>query len=225
MYIVIAGGGLFGQGLAGRLIEARHDVVVIERDRLVCEQISSKVGALAINGSATSIETLEDAGVGKAEVAVGALRNDAGNLAFAVLARSFEVPRVIVRMRSSQYESAYKLAGVFRAHNVSDMFIRQVALEIEQPSIHQVATFEDGKASIVVLKIPEGASVDGKTVEKIAADKGFPNECVLAGILKGEQEDFHIPRGPTQINSGDKVFLVADIENVRKAAEFLQRTR
>ena len=36
MYIVIAGAGLIGGGLAEELAAARHDVVVVERDRDVC---------------------------------------------------------------------------------------------------------------------------------------------------------------------------------------------
>jgi len=44
MYIVIAGAGLVGTGLARRLIESRHDVVVIDQDRAVCERIASGLG-------------------------------------------------------------------------------------------------------------------------------------------------------------------------------------
>ena len=68
MYIVIAGGGVFGQALAARLVANHHDVVVIERDKAVCELLSAKVGALAIQGTATNIDVLEDSGIERAEV-------------------------------------------------------------------------------------------------------------------------------------------------------------
>ena len=70
MYIVIAGGGLVGRDLAQALVAARHDVVVVEIDRAVCEHIYAKIGAVSINGNATSIDVLEDAGLNKADVAV-----------------------------------------------------------------------------------------------------------------------------------------------------------
>ena len=224
MYVVIAGGGLFGQGLAARLVEGRHDVVVVESDRAVCENVSSKVGALVLCGSATSIDVLEEAGIRKADVAVGAMPADADNLAFAVLARNFNVPRVITRMRDPQFESAYKLAGVSMAVNISEMFIRQLVVEIEQPSVRHVASFGKGHASIVVTRLPEGELADGKNVKDIANDEAFPAECVIAGIYREESEEFIFPRGPAELRAGDQVFLAAPTASVRKATQFLRRT-
>jgi len=225
VYIVIGGGGLFGRSLAGRLVEDRHDVVVVEVERSVCEQITASVGALAIRGGATDIDTLEEAGIRKADVAVGALRADADNLAFALLARNFDVPRVIARMGNPRYESAYRLAGVSRALNVSEMFIRQVVLEIEQPTIRQVASFGGGEAAIIVVVIPEGARVHGTTVKEIAQHKDFPNECVLAGIFREGKGEFVFPRGDAEVRSGDQVFLAAHTDNVQTAAMFLRKVK
>jgi len=224
MYIVIAGGGLLGRGLAARLVKGRHDVVVVDQNRSVCEHISSRVGALAIHGTATDIDLLEEAGIRKAEVAIGALPTDADNLAFGVLALNFDVPRVIARMRNPRYESAYKLAGVSRVLNVSDMLVRQLALEIEQPTLRQVAAFGEGKAAIVVVTIPEKARVHEKTVKEIAQDTDFPKDCVIAGIFREDVKKFVFPRGEAEVRSGDQVFLAADTDNVRKAAQFLHRT-
>jgi len=225
MYILIAGGGLLGQGLARRLVRARQDVVVVEQDRAVCEHISARIGALAIHGSATDIDILEEAGIKKTDVAVSALPFDADNLAFAVLARNFHVPRVIARMRNPRYESAYKLAGVSRVCNISDMFVDQLVLEIEQPSLRQVASFGDGKASIVVALIPEGALTDGMSVKEIAEAEGFPRECVIAGIYRREIQQFVFPRGAAHVRAGDQVFLAASADNIRQAVRFLRRTK
>jgi len=225
MYVVIAGGGMVGGSLARELVVNRHDVVVVEQERAVCERIASRIGALAINGIATEIEMLEQAGIEKADVAVGALPRDADNLAFALLAKNFQVPRIIARMRSQRYETAYKMAGVTRILNVGDLFVRQLVLEIEQPTLRQVASFGGGKASIVVARIPEGALVNGETVEQIVKHDEFPSECVVAGIFREEKEEFIFPRGGIEVRSGDQVFLTANIGDVQKAAGFLQRTK
>jgi trk system potassium uptake protein TrkA len=227
MYVVIAGGGVLGGSLARSLVEGRHDVVVIERDQEICQSVSSRIGALVINGSATDIEVLEEAGIEKADVAVGALPTDADNLSFIVLARNFDVPRILARMRAPRYEAAYRLAGASRCINVGGFFVNQLVLEIEQPTLHQVAAFGEGKASIVVAAVPEGSLAHGKMVQEIAADAGFPRECVIAGIYRREEdeEDFIFPRGGIEIHEGDQVFLASNSENVRKAAEYLQRTK
>jgi len=224
MYVVIAGGGLVGRGVAQMLVENRHDVVVIEREQSVCENITARIGALAIRGTATDIDILEDAGIRRAEVAVGTMPVDADNLAFSVLARNFGVPRILARMRNPRYEAAYTTAGVTRILNVRDIFVQQLVLEVEQPELHQVATFGEGKAAIVVARIPQGAVVHGKTVQEIAQSKEFPTECIIAGVFRPETDTFVIPRGSARVNSGDQVFLVAETSNIRKAGNYLLKT-
>jgi len=221
MYIVIAGGGLVGRGLARKLISNRHDVVVIDRDREVCEYLYSKLGAVAINGSATSIEVLEDASIKKADVAVSLMRHDADNLAFCVLAKYFEVPRVIVRMRNSKYEPSYRMAGAAATISITDTFARELALEVEHPDIEQVASLGRGKASLVIAQIPKDSPVEGKTITEITKKRRFPDNCVIAGIFRSETEEFVFPRGSVALRVGDRVFLAATTEDVQKAAECL----
>jgi len=223
MYVVIAGAGLVGASLAGRLADAHHDVVIIDNDKDVCEQLASSVAALVLHGNATDIDVLEQAGVEKADVAVSTMRSDADNLAFALLAKSFDVSRIIARMRDPRYEGAYKRAGVAATSHIVDVFVNQLLLEIDEPHLRQIAVFGAGNASIVVDSVPPGASVSGKTVSEIAADPAFPSECVITGIYRRDTSDFVIPRGSAEVREGDRVFLVAARADLRKASKFLHR--
>jgi len=223
MYIVIAGAGLVGRGLAEQLVKARHDVVIIDKDREVCEWVASRLGAMALCGGATSIDILRQAGIDRADVAICTMRADADNLAFAVLAKSFGVQRVIARLRNPEYEGAYRLAGVNTTVHVANVFASQLLLEIEEPHVRQVYSFGAGQASIVVDTVPDGAAVSGKTVSEVGADADFPDECVITGIYRPETQTFIIPRGRAQILSGDRVFLVAAHANLRHASKYLHR--
>lgn len=223
MYIVIAGAGLVGLGLAERLVEARHDVVVIDEDKAVCERLAARLGALVVNGSATNIDVLDQAGLDRADVAAATMRVDADNLSFSLLAKSFNVPHVIARMRNPRYASAYEQAGVAATVRVVDVFVNQLLLQIEEPHLRQIATFGPGKASIVVDTVADGVAAAGKTVSEIAAADAFPDECVITGIYRPGTQDFIIPRGSAQILAGDRVFLVAVHGNLRKASRFLHR--
>ena len=223
MYVIIAGGGLVGSSLAGRLADSHHDVVVIDSDKGVCERLASSIGALVVHGTATDIDILEQAGVRKADVAVSTMRSDADNLAFALLAKSFDVPRIIARMRNPRYESAYRKAGVSATSHIVDVFVNQLLLEIDEPHMRQIAVFGAGQASIVVDTVPEGAAVSGKCVSDIAADPSFPSQCVITGIYRRESQELVIPRGDAEIRGGDRVFLVAARSNLKKASKFLHR--
>jgi trk system potassium uptake protein TrkA len=225
MYIVIAGAGLVGGTLAERLAAARHDVVVIDQDKAVCERIASGLGVLVVCGEATDVEVLEQAGMRRADVAVATMRVDADNLGFTVLAKSYAVPIVIARMRNPRYESAYKQAGVTATSHIVDVFVNQILLEIDEPHLRQVATFGAGQAAIVVDTIPEDAAVSGESVSQIAAAPGFPSECVITGIYRPGTQEFVIPRGAAEVRGGDRVFLVARRSDLRKASKFLHRRR
>ena len=221
MRVVIAGAGMVGTGLARRLMEGKHDVVVIDADRETCERIYSQLGVSTIHGSATSIAVLEDAEFNRAECAAGTMRADADNLCFAVLARHMKVPQIIVRMRDPAYEEAYKLAGATRVLNIVDLYINQFTWEVEQPSMREVAAFGEGRASIVFVRVPDESRAAGLTIEQIARNADFPTDCVIVGILRADTGQFIIPRGHVTVQAGDRVYLAANTTEIRKAARWL----
>ena len=221
MRVVIAGAGRVGQGLAERLVRNKHDVVIVDSDREVCEQVYAEIGVGAIHGSATSISVLEDAELHKADCAVSLMRNDSDNLCFAVLANSLGVPRIVVRMRDPKYQEAYQLAGATKIISIIDLFVSRLLLEIEEPTLTELAPLGAGRASIFMLRIPESSPAAGKTIEEIARNPEFPDQSVIAGIYRPDGEEFIIPRGQAAIKAGDQVFLVANTEDIRKASRCL----
>jgi len=221
MYILIAGGGMVGGGLARRLIENKHDVVLIEPNKDICDQLYAETGVLAVNGSATRIKVLRDANISKADIVVAATGNDADNLACAVLAKSLGVPQIIVRMRNPDYENAYKVVGVNTVFRVTDLMINQMMMEIEKPEVRRITTIGSGRADIFVVVVPTAAKVAGKSVQDIAESRDFPSQCTFIAVYNKEREEFSIPRGKQIINEGDELFLISTAENIKKASDFL----
>lgn len=221
MYIVIAGIGTVGEGIAAKLAENRHDVVAIDVRREACDELAARHGVVAVYGSATDIGVLEDADLPRADIAVALMKNDADNLAFVLLAKHFEVPRIIVRMRDSRYRTAYEKAGATNIINPAEIFVDNMILDIEQPDFVRVAMLGEGKASIVILKIPPGSRADGKSIAEITREEDFPKDCVVAGIYRSNTNELIIPRGDRKLEIGDSIFLVADVKDIRRAASYL----
>lgn len=221
MYIVIAGIGLVGGELARRLAENKHDVVVIDSSREVCEKIYSDIGVVAITGNVAQIETLNDAGIAKADVFVAATGSDTDNLAGAILAKSLGVQQIIVRMRNPSYESAYKLAGVTSITRVTDLMVNQMIVEIEKPKVRKVMTIGGGKADIYSVIIPKGAAVAGQTVQSIAKSPKFPPDCVFIAVYDRETKELSIPRGSQIINEKDEILMISPAEDIKKVTDFL----
>lgn len=224
MYIIIAGGGIVGRNLT-KALSKNHDIVVIDKDKTTCEQIYSRYGAVAINGDATTIRTVSDAGIEGCDYALAVMPKDSDNLIFALLAKNFGVKNIFVRMRDPEYEDAYRLAGATNIGGTVQMTVKKFVWDIENPEIRRVISFHDGKAEICIVTIPENSGISGKTVSQIVANEKFPKECLVAGIFDQNRDELIIPRGDTPISSGNQVFLVANRENVTKAFQILRKKR
>jgi trk system potassium uptake protein TrkA len=220
MFIVIGGAGMVGGGLAEQLALNKHDVVVIDSKKEVCQDLTARTGVVAVFGSATDADVLEQAGIKKADVAVGAMRLDGDNLAFTLLARRYGVTRIYTRIRKRSNQPAFDLAGVTKTLAITDIFLNRMILEIERPNLQHVATFGEGQANIVILRVLEGALAADKTVAELTQMKDFPSDCVIAGIFREVTGDFIFPRGNQKFRDDDQVFVAAGVEAVRKAAEF-----
>jgi len=127
MYIIIGGGGIAGGALARDLIDHKHSVVVVEPDREACETLYAQTGAVTVTGSALDINVLDEAGIGRADVAIAAMYRDVDNLTFSLLARSRRVPRIIAKMRDPSYRDAFEAAGVTTICDVVGMLRRKVS--------------------------------------------------------------------------------------------------
>lgn len=220
MYIIVAGGGVVGSTITSKLVRD-HDVVVIDEKQSVAEKIYSKYGAVSVVGNATNIDVLKDAGIEKADVAIGVMDTDSNNLTFTLLAKNFGVEKVLVRMRHPEYEDAYQMAGATNIGAVNEMLVDNFVIDIEEPNIRKVISIGEGSAEVSIVTLPDDFKRNGNTVSEIVNNEGFPNECVIAGIFDQDSHKLRIPRGNTKLYRNDQIFLVATNENMEKAADFL----
>jgi trk system potassium uptake protein TrkA len=219
MRILIAGAGVAGRRLAGRLSAGRHDISIIDLNRELCEAVSTELGVVAICGNATDINTLESAEIGRVDVAVALMATNADNLAFSLLASGAGVERVIARMPNPKYRAAYERAGVTSIVDVVGLFLERLMLEIEHPSVHQVASIADGQGAIVWVTVAENAAACGKPLDEIRADRRFPHGCAVSGLIRSDGDRFLLPTGRDRLLAGDGVLLVGTIEGLTRGAE------
>ncbi len=221
MYIVVAGGGMVGGELARRLMESKHDVVLVDSSSEVCSKMYAETGVVAIHGSATRVEVLKEAGLAKADAVVAASGDDASNLVAAILARSMGVPQIVVRMRNADYEEAFKLAGVSALVRTTDLMINQMLVEIEHPEVRKITTIGGGRANIFMVVVPNDARVAGKSISEITGNSDFPSDCIFVAVYNQQSEAFSIPRGGQVINEGDELFLISTAERIKEVVDFV----
>lgn len=221
MYIIIAGGGQVGSELANQLVQQKHDVIVIEKDKNRCDKIYSQTGAVVINGGVTSIEILKEAGIEKAEICIAATEQDTDNLSFSLLCKSFDVPRIIARLRNPEYERSYKVAGVNSIVRVTDILVDQIITELEERKVKKIASIGKSDANIYKMVLSERSILHGKTVLEVTKISGFPKNLVFVAIGKVDNNSFIIPHGDTKIEAMQELIFICRREYLDQAVQIL----
>ena len=113
-YIIIIGCGRLGSFLANRLSSEGDSVVVVDVnsnafDALTADQFSG----FKIEGDATELAVLKQAKIDKADVVIGATHDENVNIMAAQIAKkSFNVPKVFIRILDPNKESFCKTIGI-----------------------------------------------------------------------------------------------------------------
>ncbi len=221
MYVVIAGGGLVGGELARKLLANKHDVVVIDSERGICDKLYTEMGLVAVCGCAGRIDVLQEAGIDKADIVVAATPEDSDNLACAILAKSMDVPQIIVRMRNPDYKNAYSYAGVSAVVGVTDLMVDQIIMKIENPKVQRVATIGNGAVNIFLVTLPESARVSGMTIRDLAKDSKLPQACVFIAVYSRKKDQLSRMVSDHVFGEGDEILLTAPVNDIKRVIDVL----
>ena len=122
MDIVIIGAGFTGVQLAKRLISEKNEVVLIDNDEETVRHASNSLDCSVIHADGNSLETLEDAGIAKADALVCVTSNDEVNMITCSLVDAV-YPEVlkIARVRNFSYYMNTEKVHNFIKRNMQKM--------------------------------------------------------------------------------------------------------
>ncbi len=221
MYILIAGGGLVGKGLAKSLHESKHDVVIIDSSEDVCKDLYTSTGAVTITGSPSDLNILEEAGIDRADVCIGVLEKDSENLSFALLAKYKKVTQIQVQMIDPNYEDVYKSMGIEHIARATELLIDQLIVSIESPELRKLIGF--GELELCILNVPVGSSISGSSVIAFKETRGIPQELNITCIYDGEAGKLILPNKDTIIKEEDRLFICGTRKNLKKTAQIINK--
>ncbi len=218
MRIIIAGAGRGGLSLGIHLQRLGHAVTILDRDAQIAQRASEEHGIVALAGDATDAGLLRQADPARADAVLAMLHRDADNLAVALLARALGAKRIMVRMRDPEYRGVYEEVGIRQILSETEVLIGALATAVEHEAVQHSMVLGSGEAVAVELEIPKSADVIGRSVQEVAAHKGFPRSCVVAGMaLDGQVQ---APRGGSVFEAGMRILVVAAREDLSRAISF-----
>jgi trk system potassium uptake protein TrkA len=218
MFVIIVGGGKTGSQLAIQLIEAGHQVKVIEDRPVVLERLREEMPAeVIVAGDGSSPNILEAAGIKTAQVLAAVTGDDEANLVITSLARfEFRVPRTIARVNNPKNSWLFDhQMGVDVALNQADIFAKLIAEEMSLGDMMTLLKLRRGEYSIVEEKVHRQASVVGKPLREIS----LPAECVFVAVLRKNR--LIVPHGDTVLEPVDEVIALVHCDQLAKVAALL----
>ena len=131
MYVVIVGGGRVGSAVARWLIDADHEVTVVEADASKCAALEEELGSIVVVGDGTEPATLGHAGANRADVFIAATPNDQENLVACQLAkRRFGALRTVSLVDVAERERIFHVLGIDVVVNTTELVVGQVQRDL-----------------------------------------------------------------------------------------------
>ena len=184
MQIVIVGCGDVGMYLTQLLEEKKHEVVVVDKDPIVCEKVREKFKVHVVEGDATELSVLERAGARKADALVALTANDETNMVVSLLGKELGAKTAAARIERVEYDEAIlKKLGidiVIHPKAASAGYIEEL---ITKPELLDVVFISKGLAQIVELQVKEKSKAVGKRLGEL---EKVPGTNVIA-IVRGTE--------------------------------------
>jgi len=218
MRIVIAGAGEVGSFLTELLSKDRQDIVVIDINKEKLDFLANNFDVLTVEGSATSIKTLEEAKVKGAFIFIAATFDEHVNIVAASLAKKVGARRTIIRVQNLEYtlpanKRYFKNIGVDTVICPDKLAVNEIAALIRQSATSEVFEFSKGDLSLFVTRLKSNSELIGKKL--VEATKLTPDFQYRTLLIVRDDKTF-IPRKDDVFKENDIVYVVSDKKGLSK---------
>jgi trk system potassium uptake protein len=111
MKIIIVGGGETGLTVA-KLFENEAEITIVEKDEILCKELTNKTNALILHGDGTDISILQEADIEKADALVITTADDTVNLMISQIGILEKVKKVIPLVSKPMNEELFFRLGL-----------------------------------------------------------------------------------------------------------------
>ncbi len=228
MKVIINGTSEMAALIARELYEI-HDVTVVDTLEEVPEEFN-KLDVSYVSGSGANINSLESAGVKKAEVFIACSMLDEANIVSSWTAKRINPDvETVCFVRHQQYLETFSSLntqgqdmekGIDHIIWPEELLMQEIFRIILVPEAIDVEIFAGGKARLLEYRIKD----DSPMVNRQIKDCFFPEDTLIVGITRNES--LFIPDGNTELNINDKVIFMGSEEGLNNlAAVFFERKK
>lgn len=213
MKIIIIGCGKVGSTLAEELCKEDHEIVVIDKNQQKVQALSESLDLMGLGGNGSSIQTLSEAGVEKADILIAVTGSDELNLLCCLIAKKVSKCHTIARVRNPVYHKELhfirKRLGISMIINPEFAAALEISRLLRFPSAIKLDTFSKGRVELLKFKLLPEFKLGGLSVADIM--ERIKCDVLICGVER--EERVFIPSGNFVLEDNDRVSIIASPKN------------
>ena len=211
--IGIVGAGRFGMSLAESLANAGAEVIVIDRNRPAMQQAGEFV--TAIQGDATQLHVLEEAGFNECDIVVVAIgSNMEASVMTTANCKELGVPKIVAKATSELHGKILRRIGADTVIYPDRDSAHRLAMSIAN---HNVVDFFEVSEGFSIAEIEAPESVVDKTLAEadLRKKRGVTVLCIRrAAEDSKERRMVIIPQADDKIRADDRLIVFGETKKL-----------
>ncbi len=222
MKIIIVGCGKIGTAILENLVGEGNDVVAIDDSPSVIEEIGNVYDVMCVCGNGADTETLQEAGVSKADLFVAVTNSDELNMLACFVAEKMGAKHTIARIRKPEYNDQSldfmsKQLNLTVSVNPEWMAAKELFNILKLPAAVNIENFSGGNLDMVEIRLKPNSILDGLTL--IELRRQYKAQYLVCAVQRGDE--VYVPDGNFVLKSGDKIGISASSAEIQKLLKML----
>lgn len=214
MKIIIGGAGAVGRHLARLLSKDHQDCVLIDEHADRLDGMENRYDIMTLQGAATSIKTLQDAGAEHADLFVGVMTDESRNMNACMIAHNLGTKKTVARIDNIEYMSP-ALKSFFENMGINSLIYPEVLAAVDIVNglkmswARQRLDIHGGALILLGIKLRETCEILNRPLRELS---GPEDPYHIVAIKRGTET--LIPGGNDELRVNDIAYFMTTREYI-----------
>ena len=225
MKIVITGAYAIGTYLAQLLSRNKDDITLIDEDEERLARIGTDYDILTLKGKPTSVQTLKEAGAGKADLFIAVTPDENQNTNACILAKALGAKKTVAKVddidhMAPEVQEFYVHLGVDSLIHPEMLAAKDIISGLKMSWVRQRLDIHDGKLVMLGIKLRETCEILNRPLRELCG----PDDPYHVVVIKRGGETI-IPGGNDELKLYDLAYFMTTREYIPYIREIVGKAR